>query len=85
MDTETYLGCSRCPKTCDPRFDTGELVTADQLLASNAILAERLALAVSPMVQRTGVNVMADLSLEDIDILSGAYDLLQDLAKPEKR
>jgi hypothetical protein len=77
------LGCPGCPRQTDPRFETGELVAADQLLASNAILAERLALMVRPLVVHTRADLLSDLPPGDIRLLSDAYDLLRDLAKQD--
>ena len=65
----------------DPRFETGEFVTADQLLASNAILAERLALMVRPLARYARVDFLSGLSIEEVTLVFDAYDMLQDLAK----
>lgn len=35
------------------------------------------------MVQHMRADVLSDLSIEDITLLSGAFDLLQDLAKQD--
>jgi hypothetical protein len=50
-------------------------------LASNAILAERLALMVRPLARHARLDVLGDLPPDDIRLLCDAYDLLQDLAK----